>query len=86
LESQTNLLGAVALAEQIEEPVALTCTEIETGNKQPRPHTLAQLQKVFETGCTSKTSKIAVYHQLKAQIHAAKTKEAARAVVWADTP
>lgn len=84
LESQTNLIGALALAHQTEEPVTLTCTPIETGNKQPRPHTLQQIEQVFADGCTFKTSKIAKYHELKAQVLAATSKEAVTAITWDD--
>ena len=82
LESQTNLIGALALAHQTEEPVTITCTEIETGSKQPRPHTAEQIEQVFADGCTFKTSKIAKYHELKAQVLAATSKEAVMTITW----
>ncbi len=86
LESQTNLLGALALARQTSAPVPLTCTQLQTGSKQPRPHTLKQLEQVFQDGCAFKTSKIAKYHELKAKVLAATTSLAISGITWDSEP
>lgn len=86
LEAQTNLIGALTLARQVQEDVPVTCTLVETGSKQPRPHSNTQLEGVFADGCNFKTAKIARYHELKAKILAATTKEAVAAINWEESP
>lgn len=79
VEDQLNLIGARL------SNVALTfgCTD-NTGKKNQKSHTAAQLKKVFDDGLTRKHQLMTRFYQLKAQVEAATTTQEVEGIVWSE--
>lgn len=60
----------------------LTCIDPETGIKEPRLHTAAQLHQVFLDGAAFKVQQIQKYYALKAQVEQAMSAEGMESIQW----